>query len=49
MPLELLQAIGARLQAHNTDAIAGFNRSQFRLLRTVGQPPVTDKSENQAK
>ena len=42
MPLELIQAIRARLEAHNnyTDAIAGFNRAQFRLLRAVGQPPV---------
>ncbi len=43
MPLELLQAIRARIQAHNnyTGAIAGFNRAQFRLLRAVGQPPVS--------
>jgi hypothetical protein len=51
MPLELIQAIRARMQARNnyTDAIAGFNRAQFRLLRAVGQPPVSTDRQEQEK
>lgn len=47
MPLELIQAIRARLEAQNnyTGSIAGFNRAQFRLLRAVGQPPVSGGTE----
>ena len=48
MPLEMLQAIRARAQAHNnyTDTIANFNTAQFRLLRAIGQPPVDSPKAN---
>ena len=51
MPLELIHAIRARMQARNnyTDAIASFNRAQFRLLRAVGQPPVSTDRQEQEK
>jgi hypothetical protein len=42
IPLELVQAIQARTDAQNTltVAICNYNRAQYRLLHTMGQPPV---------
>jgi outer membrane protein TolC len=41
LPIELLQAIRARTDAQDayTQAVTNYNRSQFRLLRALGQPP----------
>ena len=41
LPIELLQAIQARIQARNayTRSVTQYNRAQFRLLRAIGQIP----------
>ena len=41
LPLELLEAIRTRANAHDTytRAVSDFNRAQFRLLRAMGAPP----------
>ena len=41
LPIELLQAIQARIKARNayTRSVTQYNRAQFRLLRAIGQIP----------
>ncbi len=41
LPVELLQAIRARCESLTayTRAVSDYNRAQFRLLRSLGQPP----------
>ncbi len=40
LPIELLQSISALTEAQNayTEAVASYNRSQYRLMRAVGNP-----------
>ncbi|HIN94471.1 MAG TPA: hypothetical protein EYN03_02410 [Planctomycetes bacterium] len=41
LPIELLQAIQARIQARNsyTRSVTQYNKAQFRLLRAIGKIP----------
>ena len=47
LPIEALQAIRANAQANREylQAVANYNRSQFRLLEAVGSAPRTPQEE----
>jgi outer membrane protein TolC len=46
LPIELLQSISALAEARNayTETVANYNRSQYRLLRALGNPAGTPTS-----